>query len=55
MTRRTSVTVDARNHGESPHSPEMSYGLMAKDLRHLLKHIQMDKISVLGKSVDNLK
>eukprot|EP00094_Tigriopus_californicus_P013905 TCALIF_13458-PA protein Name:"Similar to abhd11 Alpha/beta hydrolase domain-containing protein 11 (Danio rerio)" AED:0.02 eAED:0.02 QI:2/1/0.75/1/0.66/1/4/0/385 len=51
LTRRKVVTVDARNHGESPREPSMSYNLMAKDLRLLLDHLQLDKVSFMGQTM----
>ena len=48
MTRRKVVSVDARNHGDSPHTPDMSYSLIAKDMTHLFKQLQMDKINFMG-------
>jgi pimeloyl-ACP methyl ester carboxylesterase len=49
ITKRTVVSVDARNHGDSPHSSDMSYSHMAKDVKHMLGHLNMDKISFMGK------
>ena len=37
LTKRTVVSVDARNHGDSPHATQMSYSHLAADVRHLLK------------------
>ncbi len=48
MTHRKVVTPDARNHGESPHSLEMSYSLLAKDMQFLIKHVGEEKVSFLG-------
>ena len=47
------ITVDARNHGESPYTNAMSLPLMAKDILHLAKHIKngSDKISFMGHSM----
>ncbi len=39
-TGRRVLTVDARNHGDSPHTDTMSYPLMAWDL---LKLVQVNK------------
>uniref|UniRef100_Q8NFV4-5 Isoform 5 of sn-1-specific diacylglycerol lipase ABHD11 n=1 Tax=Homo sapiens TaxID=9606 RepID=Q8NFV4-5 len=33
QTGRRVLTVDARNHGDSPHSPDMSYEIMSQDLQ----------------------
>jgi pimeloyl-ACP methyl ester carboxylesterase len=43
--------VDQRNHGRSPHSPEMSYSLMAGDLRELLAAQGLTRAHVLGHSM----
>jgi abhydrolase domain-containing protein 11 len=34
---RRVVTLDARNHGDSPHTPTMSYPSMAADLNRLIQ------------------
>ena len=34
---RKVINVDARNHGESPHTKEMSLPLMTKDIFHLMR------------------
>lgn len=53
ITMRKIINVDARNHGESPFTKEMSLPLMAKDLIHLTKQIKngSDKFSFLGHSM----
>ncbi len=43
------MTPDARNHGESPRTAEMSYSLMAKDMNFLLKHLNYKKVAFMGK------
>jgi esterase len=48
--------VDLRNHGRSPHSAEMSYPLMAEDLRELILRrlavqVQHPRICILGHSM----
>ena len=45
------LAVDQRNHGRSPHSPEMSYPLMAEDLRELLEERGLERACVLGHSM----
>lgn len=45
------VTVDQRNHGQSPHSDEMSFELMAKDLAELMDHLEVDNAHILGHSM----
>jgi len=54
-TQRKVVNVDARNHGESPHTNDMSLPLMAKDVAHLVKKMpNTDKISFMGNFNDAL-
>lgn len=44
--------VDLRNHGRSPHAPEMSYELMAEDLRETMESQWMyDGAYVIGHSM----
>ena len=45
------IAVDQRNHGSSPHSPEMSYPLMAEDLHHLADHLNIRRFSIVGHSM----
>lgn len=45
------VTSDARNHGNSPHTAEMSYNLMADDLAHLMKHSEATEAIIMGHSM----
>lgn len=49
ISKRSVFALDARNHGESPHSGEMSLELMAKDVRHFASsQVATDKISFMG-------
>jgi pimeloyl-ACP methyl ester carboxylesterase len=43
--------VDQRNHGLSPHAPEMSYQLMAEDLQELLAAQHLGSVNLLGHSM----
>ena len=43
--------LDLRNHGRSPHSPEMNYGLLAGDVREFMRRRRMAEASVLGHSM----
>ena len=53
-TQRKIINVDARNHGESPQTDEMTLPLMAKDLINLIGAMPTtDKISYLGKLFEN--
>ena len=43
--------MDARNHGDSPHTAEMSYELMAGDLARLVNNINLNTVSLAGHSM----
>lgn len=45
------IGVDLRNHGESPHSDELNYKLMAGDIKELLDNLGIEKCSVIGHSM----
>lgn len=45
------LTVDARNHGTSPHNPVLTYEAMAGDLKHLLTKLRIDKCVLIGHSM----
>jgi len=47
----TVFTVDQRNHGRSPHSPDMNYSLMAADLENFLTQRNLAEAYVLGHSM----
>ncbi len=44
-------SVDMRNHGASPHSPEMNYQSMANDLAHFIQSNQLHQPHLLGHSM----
>lgn len=44
-------TIDARNHGNSPHSSEMSYDLMADDVIELAKELGIAEFILMGHSM----
>uniref|UniRef100_A0A6V7JTC0 sn-1-specific diacylglycerol lipase ABHD11 n=1 Tax=Bracon brevicornis TaxID=1563983 RepID=A0A6V7JTC0_9HYME len=46
-TTRKIITIDARNHGESPHHPDMTYQAMAGDIKNLLNNSLMINEAVL--------
>jgi len=50
-TGRQIVTVDARNHGESEHSPEMNYFLQSLDVCNLFQELEISKAVVMGHSM----
>ncbi|WP_066630375.1 alpha/beta fold hydrolase [Labilibacter marinus] len=43
--------IDQRNHGMSPHSQEMNYGVMAQDLKDFMQQKQLDKAIIMGHSM----
>ncbi|NXJ69746.1 ABHDB protein, partial [Rostratula benghalensis] len=45
------LTLDARNHGGSPHSPLMTYEAMSLDVQHLLTSLGITKCILLGHSM----
>ncbi|XP_030009457.1 sn-1-specific diacylglycerol lipase ABHD11 [Sphaeramia orbicularis] len=50
-TGRKVLTVDARNHGNSPHSPVLTYEAMSSDLKHLLSQLRIEKCILIGHSM----
>ncbi|XP_040036758.2 sn-1-specific diacylglycerol lipase ABHD11 [Gasterosteus aculeatus] len=50
-TGRKVLTVDARNHGNSPHSSELTYEAMTDDLKHLLAKLHIEKCVLIGHSM----
>lgn len=45
------LKVDLRNHGNSFHSQEMNYTVMAKDVLDLIEHLQIKNAIVVGHSM----
>ncbi|XP_072209512.1 sn-1-specific diacylglycerol lipase ABHD11 [Excalfactoria chinensis] len=45
------LTVDARNHGGSPHSPMMTYEAMSSDVQQLLAQLGIPKCVLVGHSM----
>jgi esterase len=45
------ITVDLRNHGRSPHSPEQTYAFMLEDLVELFDRLKLDKADIIGHSM----
>lgn len=45
------VAFDARNHGDSPHTTEITYHLMAEDILRLTKHLKFRQFMLLGHSM----
>ncbi|XP_067393831.1 sn-1-specific diacylglycerol lipase ABHD11 isoform X2 [Emydura macquarii macquarii] len=48
---RKVLTMDARNHGESPHSATMSYEAMSLDVQRLLRQLHLPKCVLVGHSM----
>jgi len=48
---RPVITVDLRNHGDSPHIKGMSYRDMYEDVIRLAKHLQIETFYLLGHSM----
>lgn len=49
--KRKIIVVDARNHGDSPHTDEFSYQHMADDVHNFMKEMDIPKATVLGHSM----
>ncbi|MCH7398566.1 alpha/beta fold hydrolase [Belliella sp. DSM 107340] len=47
----TLYLVDQRNHGESPHSDEWNYKVMAKDLNELMENEKIESANLMGHSM----
>ncbi|MCG6201958.1 alpha/beta fold hydrolase [Psychromonas antarctica] len=45
------ISIDLRNHGNSPHSPTMSYHEMANDVFELADNLNINSFSILGHSM----
>ncbi len=43
--------IDQRNHGQSQHSSDMNYQLMAEDLKEFMTDQQLDKATIMGHSM----
>jgi pimeloyl-ACP methyl ester carboxylesterase len=46
-----SIVVDMRNHGRSPHDPEMNFEAMTDDILELMSDLNLEKASLLGHSM----
>jgi len=51
VTPKTIYTVDARNHGDSPHHAHMDYLAMADDLVSWMDSLEMDTACLMGHSM----
>lgn len=45
------ILVDLRNHGRSPHDPEMTIQAMADDILKLMKDLSLESASLIGHSL----
>jgi esterase len=43
--------IDLRNHGQSPHADEISYQLMAEDVRQLMQQLSIEECAMIGHSM----
>lgn len=50
-TRFSVFTPDLRNHGRSPHHPEMNYEVLAEDVRRFMHRRGLDRVFILGHSM----
>ncbi|KAM3869355.1 sn-1-specific diacylglycerol lipase ABHD11 [Diretmus argenteus] len=50
-TGRKVLTIDARNHGNSTHSPVLTYDAMTNDVKHLLAQLHIEKCVLIGHSM----
>ncbi|AIJ07176.1 2-succinyl-6-hydroxy-2,4-cyclohexadiene-1-carboxy late synthase MenH and related esterases, alpha/beta hydrolase fold [Edwardsiella anguillarum] len=49
--QRDVLLVDLRNHGQSPHTPEMNYDLLAEDLIALIDAYGLAPLDIIGHSM----
>jgi esterase len=45
------IALDMRNHGDSPHDPDMRYPTLAEDVRDTLRALEIEKAAVIGHSM----
>ncbi|XP_037075207.1 protein ABHD11-like isoform X2 [Pollicipes pollicipes] len=50
-TKRKVINIDARNHGDSPHSEQMDYDVMAQDVIKLIADLKQSKVTLMGHSM----
>ncbi len=48
---RRVIAADLRNHGRSPHHPEMTYPAMVGDVLELMDHLSLPRCDLLGHSM----
>lgn len=49
--RHRVIVPDLRNHGRSPHHPDVSYPAMAGDVLELMDHLGVDRAALVGHSM----
>lgn len=45
------IALDLRNHGDSPHDPQMDYTVMAQDVAQTLVHLGLSRVRLCGHSM----
>lgn len=50
-TQHKIIAIDARNHGDSPHTPEFNYPCLVEDVNCLMKDLSIPKINAIGHSL----
>ncbi|XP_028036592.1 protein ABHD11-like [Bombyx mandarina] len=50
-TKNTAITVDLRNHGDSPHTSSHTYLELAADISHLMKKVSVKRAKIVGHSM----
>lgn len=50
-TNKTVITVDMRNHGESPHTSSHTYLDLASDISHLISKLSLKTSHIIGHSM----
>lgn len=48
---RKVIALDARNHGDSPHTKEFSYAHLAEDMREIMSELDIEEASLIGHSL----
>lgn len=51
IPQRKVISIDARNHGDSPHTVQHTYQHLVEDLRALLERLGLKKAALLGHSM----
>lgn len=51
IPQRKIIAVDARNHGDSPHTSQHTYEHLVEDIKKLLQRLKISRTSFLGHSM----